>query len=42
MGIVAMACRRGNFDDSFVTDARSYFGKDELAEQVLWTSGTSA
>jgi hypothetical protein len=41
MGIVAMVCRRGNFDNSCSTDATGYFGKDDLADRVLGARRTS-
>jgi len=37
-----MACRQGNFEDGCATGAKRYFGKDELAEQMLCASRTSA
>jgi hypothetical protein len=36
-----MAYRQGNFADNCVTNTTRYFGKDELAEQVLCASRTS-
>jgi hypothetical protein len=34
MGIVAMVCQQGDSADSSATDAKSYFGKDDLADRV--------
>jgi hypothetical protein len=41
MGIAATACWRDDSDDSCVTDAKSCFGKDDLADRVLGATSTS-